>query len=283
MIRRALVAVVVTAAGTAAAEPLAIELPEQAPPLGPSHLRIALDAAFASGQPTTASSTTLVASARGRRGRWMLSAELGLLAWRDRSIVVGVREVRGLSLTNAVLGATRWTARHRHARGYVRLVLALPTTNGLRYEPEVFEYARTIYAPSQYVRAGAVPTGGPDLVPKAALGLRVEPGPAVVQVEGGFEPLFAWFAAGVAVQVSPALALTGHAIVRHDLAADPVKVEPDDSAIAIGGGVVARGGPGLLSLRGDYRLDHCRLGDWAEGAAGDRCTRVVLAYAIPFR
>jgi hypothetical protein len=245
--------------GTAAAEPLPVRLPEQAPPPGPRTVRAQLDGSVATDVYGEVRSGALVIEAVGHRGGWFYGLQLGAVGWVDRHTVINTYTSSGLQPTNPVLTAGYWA---RVGATPVQLGLHLAAmpgiTGGIACDCDgVWEHEKR---PSQLSRFGAM---------VGVLGNRGSDGDT---------PNHGWFAAGVGARVVPTLAITAHGFVHRGKR----RYQAYEHRFAVGTAAHLEVPGATVSLRVDLRLDRCYLGEWLPGEPRGTCTRFVVDYARAF-
>ncbi|MBL8627483.1 MAG: hypothetical protein JNK64_39735 [Myxococcales bacterium] len=277
-------------AGTAAAQPLPVSLPEQAPPPGPRTVRVQLDGSAATGIDGAVRSSALTIEAVGQRGGWFYGVQLGAVGWVDRYTVINTYTSASVQPTNPVLTAGYWG---RLGATPIRLglhVAAMPgITGGVACDCDgVWEHQKR---PSQLTRFGALPTTVPDeSAGLLGVGLRLDHRRYIAQAEAaivgvlgnrgsdGDTPNHGWFAAGVGARVVPALAVTAHGFIHRGKR----RYEPYEHRYAVGAAAHLEVPGATVSLRVDLRLDRCYLGEWLPDEPRGTCTRVVADYARAF-
>lgn len=276
--------------GTAAAQPLPVRLPEQAPPPGPRTVRAQLDGSVAIDVDGEVRSGALVIEAVGHRGGWFYGLQLGAVGWVDQHTVINTYTSSGLQPTNPVLTAGYWA---RAGATPVQLGLhlaAMPgVTGGVACDCDgVWEHEKR---PSQLTRFGALPTTVPDeSAGLLGVGLRFDHRRYIAQAEAaivgvlgnrgsdGDTPNHGWFAAGVGARVVPTLAITAHGFVHRGKR----RYQPYEQRFAVGAAAHLEVPGATVSLRVDLRLDRCYLGEWLPGEPRGSCTRFAVDYARAF-
>jgi hypothetical protein len=298
-VRRACAAAALVSAfvSTAAAEPMSLRFPGQAPVPAPRTVRVSVDTSIATSTTGHVLSTALLVDVEGGRGGCAYGLQLGAMGWDDGYSRINDYHHRGFQPTNPVLGGACWVRPDAAHDGPFQIGLHVALMPGIAGGVDVDSDDGTHgKAPSQLTRMNALPTTVPD--ESAALfgiGARVDTARVVAQVEAAMvavhgrrgtssdTPNHGWFAAGVGVRVTPELAITGHALGQRGKRA----YEPYEDLFALGGGAQLAVGRGTAGLHVERRLYTRDLGPWLpsdrldENARG-RCTRIVADYALRF-